>query len=104
MKSFLYPFIFCLFLSSNLYAQITNNFEISFVNAVHHEAEISAEYRNLREEKLSVRMSRTSPGRYAIHDFSKNVYGLIAVDGQGKKLNIAGQIHINGILTVMTVR
>ena len=89
MKSFLFPFMFCLFLSVNLYAQITNNFEISFVNAVHHEAEISAEYSNLSEEKLSVRMSRTSPGRYAIHDFSKNVYGLVAVDGQGKKLNIS---------------
>ena len=89
MKSILYPFIIFLFLSLNLKAQATNNFEISFANAVHHEAEIIAEYSDLSSEIFSVRMSRTSPGRYAIHDFSKNVYGLIAVDGQGKKLNIS---------------
>jgi len=87
MKHFFF-IVFFLFLFVNLHAQTTNNFEISFKNAVHHEAEIQAEFNDLKGDNLSVRMSRTSPGRYAIHEFAKNVYGLSAFDGQGNKLNI----------------
>ena len=87
MKHFSFIIIF-LFFFLNLPAQTTNNFEISFKNAVHHEAEIQAEFNDLKGDNLSVRMSRTSPGRYAIHDFAKNAYGLTAFDGKGNKLNI----------------
>ena len=88
MKSVVYPFIICLLLGVKLYAQTPNAFEISFKNAVHHEAEISAEFSDLDGDRLSVRMSRTSPGRYALHEFAKNVYGMTAVDGKGKNLTI----------------
>jgi predicted metalloprotease with PDZ domain len=33
-------------------------------------------------------MSRSSPGRYALHEFAKNVYGVSAVDGRGRPLEI----------------
>ena len=33
-------------------------------------------------------MSRSSPGRYAIHEFSKNVFEVHAFDGKGKALTI----------------
>jgi predicted metalloprotease with PDZ domain len=33
-------------------------------------------------------MSRTSPGRYALHEFAKNVYGFSAMDGKGNSLEI----------------
>ena len=35
---------------------------------------------------LDLRMSRSSPGRYALHDFVKNVTGVSAVDGAGRPL------------------
>ncbi len=35
---------------------------------------------------LQVRMSRTSPGRYALHEFSKNVYDVAVTDGAGRPL------------------
>ena len=35
---------------------------------------------------LQVRMSRTSPGRYALHEFSKNVYDVVVTDGAGRPL------------------
>ena len=35
---------------------------------------------------LDLRMSRSSPGRYALHEFVKNVTGLSAVDGAGRPL------------------
>ncbi|MGB3465559.1 MAG: PDZ domain-containing protein [Cyclobacteriaceae bacterium] len=67
------------------------HYEISFENAVHHEAQITVTFDNLPEEPLLVRMSRTSPGRYAIHDFAKNVYDVKAVNGKGKALKIERQ-------------
>src|SRR3546814_19903580 len=33
-------------------------------------------------------MARSSPGRYAIHEFAKNVYSVSAVDGAGKTVPI----------------
>ncbi len=33
-------------------------------------------------------MSRTSPGRYALHEFAKNVYGVKATNSKGEKLEI----------------
>ena len=66
----------------------TNSYTISFENAVHHEAEITATFPKITSEIFSVRMSRTSPGRYALHEFAKNIYAVKATDGQGKSLTI----------------
>jgi len=35
---------------------------------------------------LQIRMSRSSPGRYALHEFAKNVYDVRVTDGGGKPL------------------
>jgi len=64
-------------------------YAVSFPNAVHHEAEISVTYQDLPPGPFTVRMSRSSPGRYAIHEFAKNVYGLSAVDGAGNALTVS---------------
>jgi predicted metalloprotease with PDZ domain len=53
-------------------------YEISFPNANHHEAEITIIYRDLNPGPLELRMSRSSPGRYALHEFAKNVYSVQA--------------------------
>ena len=66
----------------------TNRYTISFENALHHEAEITASFPQLDPGTLSVRMARSSPGRYALHEFSKNVYNFKATDGKGKPLKI----------------
>ncbi|SNY94701.1 M61 family metallopeptidase [Flagellimonas pacifica] len=66
----------------------TNTYKISFENAVHHEAAIEAIFPKLTMDTVSFRMSRTSPGRYALHEFAKNVYGFKAVDGKGNLLKI----------------
>lgn len=66
----------------------TNNYQISFENAVHHEAKIIATFPNIKSGNLTLRMSRTSPGRYALHEFAKNVYGFKATDSKGKPLEI----------------
>ncbi|HEX8692568.1 MAG TPA: hypothetical protein VF746_09130 [Longimicrobium sp.] len=62
-------------------------YEVSFPNAVHHEAEVTATFHGVpRGRPLEARMSRSSPGRYALHEFAKNVYNLRAFDGAGRPL------------------
>jgi predicted metalloprotease with PDZ domain len=64
-------------------------YAVSFPNAVHHEARIKATFAGLAPGKnLTVRMARSSPGRYALHEFIKNVYYVTATDGGGKLLSI----------------
>ena len=78
-----------LFLASCISLQSqTNRYTISFENAVHHEAEITASFPQLNPGVLSVRMGRSSPGRYALHEFAKNVYNFKATDSKGKPLEI----------------
>ena len=64
----------------------TTRYEIAFPNAVHHEAEVKVEFRNVPRGTLELRMSRSSPGRYALHEFAKNVYAVKAVDSRGRAL------------------
>jgi len=64
------------------------SYDVSFPNAVHHEARISVTYRDVKPGTIEFRMARSSPGRYALHEFAKNVYSVSAVDGAGKPLPI----------------
>jgi predicted metalloprotease with PDZ domain len=64
-------------------------YEISFPNRAHHEAEITVRFEDLGTEPLSVRMSRSSPGRYALHEFAKNVYGFQAVGAGGREVEVS---------------
>lgn len=79
--------IFFLLVTSMCLGQ-TNTYHISFKNAEHHEAKIKVTFPKVEQEELSVRMSRTSPGRYALHEFAKNVYGVSATNSKGEDLQI----------------
>ena len=70
------------------WAQSSVEYEVSFNNAVHHEARISVTWRDIGDAPLQMRMSRSSPGRYAIHEFAKNVYQVSVVDGRGNPLTV----------------
>ncbi len=63
-------------------------YEVAFPNAVHHEAEITATFSNVPDGPLELRMSRSSPGRYAIHEFAKNVYAVRVTDDDGVPLPV----------------
>lgn len=70
-------------------AQEHVSYIISFDNAVHHEAVVTATFSGVPAGTLEARMSRSSPGRYALHEFAKNVYNVTATDGNGKALMIS---------------
>jgi len=73
-------------ISSN--PEVSTSYAISFENAAHHEAHIKATFSDLKAGDTEVRMSRTSPGRYALHEFMKNAYHVKATDGKGNPLEI----------------
>ena len=82
-------FLFCLFfltLNAIGFAQVSSKYSISFENAVHHEAFIEATFSNLKTGEVEFRMSRTSPGRYALHEFMKNIYSVKVTDSKGNVL------------------
>lgn len=69
-------------------AQDPLKYSISFPNAVHHEAEISLTVSSAPAGPVVFRMSRSSPGRYATHEFGKNIYHIKATDDNGKELAV----------------
>ncbi len=71
-----------------LLAQKSVKYELRFDNAAHHEAFIRATFSGVTEQPLEIRMSRSSPGRYALHEFAKNVYSLHASDAAGRPLPV----------------
>jgi predicted metalloprotease with PDZ domain len=80
------------FATVHLIAQPTVQYELSFPNAVHHEAEVEAVFHGLSASPLQVVMSRSSPGRYAVHEFAKNIYSVRASDGAGHDLRL---LHVD---------
>jgi predicted metalloprotease with PDZ domain len=60
------------------------SYKMAFPNAIHHEAVIELTASNIPLKPAIFRMSRSSPGRYATHEFGKNVYDVTASDKNGK--------------------
>jgi predicted metalloprotease with PDZ domain len=82
------PLAALLFLAATPAAAQELRYEVSFPNAVHHEAEITLSASGLPRRPVLFQMSRSSPGRYAIHEFAKNVYRVSATDGAGTPLTV----------------
>ncbi|WP_026236518.1 M61 family metallopeptidase [Pontibacter roseus] len=72
-----------------LLAQQQVSYHLSFPNAVHHEAQIKVTFTGIPSDTLQVLMPRSSPGRYALHEFAKNVYSVKATDSKGNQLRIS---------------
>ena len=63
-------------------------YKISFPAPEHHIAQVDVTWTNLPPGTLQARMSRSSPGRYALHEFAKNVYDVHAFNGAGAELPV----------------
>ena len=48
--------------------------------------QVEARFPGLPAGPADIRMSRVSPGRYALHEFAKNVFDVQVTDGQGRPL------------------
>ena len=63
-------------------------YQLSFPEPEHRWMQVEVTFPEVGTAPLAVRMSRSSPGRYALHEFAKNVYDVHAFDGAGKELTI----------------
>lgn len=88
MKSF-FLFLLVVCISFTATSQVSSTYTISFENAVHHEAFVEATFTNIKTDEVEFRMSRTSPGRYALHEFMKNVYAVKVTDSKGIPLEFS---------------
>lgn len=86
MKTLRGAVVIGLTLARGAWAQEPVRYLLQFPNAIHHEAEVQATFSGIAGADLNVVMSRSSPGRYALHDFARNVSNVRASDPSGKVL------------------
>jgi predicted metalloprotease with PDZ domain len=67
-------------------AQPHVTYRLSFPEPQHRWMQVEATWSALPPGPLELRMSRSSPGRYAPHEFAKNVFEVTAFDGRGRQL------------------
>ena len=84
-KRFLLLLIFCCHFSSTAWAQAIE-YTLSFPAPEHRWMQVEVRFPNVPAGTLQVRMARTSPGRYALHEFAKNVFDVSAVNGKGQRI------------------
>jgi predicted metalloprotease with PDZ domain len=64
------------------FAQAPVVYRVSFPEAEHHRMQVEVTFPDVPAGPLEVIMSRTSPGRYAVHEFAKNVFD-VRIDAPG---------------------
>ena len=77
-----------LVLASPAFAQSPVAYRLSFAEAQHHRMAVEVTFADVPSGPLQVVMSRTSPGRYAIHEFARNVFDVQIDDGRGVPLRV----------------
>ena len=80
--------LFLLLLLTTLAQAQKISYNVSFPNMAHHEAQISLTASGISTKTAVFRMSRSSPGRYATHEFGKNVYEVKAFGKNNKALTV----------------
>src|SRR5690606_34942999 len=68
-------------------------YTLSFPEPQHRWMQVEAVFSGIGRSPLRVRMSRSSPGRYALHEFAKNVFDVRFADGAGRVLEAARPSH-----------
>jgi predicted metalloprotease with PDZ domain len=69
-------------------AQSAAVYRVAFPAPQHHYAQVELTLTDLPAAPLQLRMSRSSPGRYALHEFAKNVFDVHVYDERGTKLQV----------------
>lgn len=69
-------------------SQAAVEYRVKLAAPEHRVMDVEVTFRDVPATPLQVRMSRTSPGRYALHEFAKNVFDVRVEDGRGKPLTI----------------
>jgi len=81
--------VFLLLVSSTAWAQAPVEYKLSFPAPEHRWMQVEVKFPGVPAGVLQVRMARTSPGRYALHEFAKNVFDVSVANGKGQPLAAA---------------
>jgi len=82
-----FAFVFVVVCSVPAWAQgQAIEYTLSFPAAEHRWMQVEARFPNVPSGPLQLRMARSSPGRYALHEFAKNVFDVSIVNGKGHRL------------------
>ena len=71
-----------------VYAQAPVAYRLSFPEREHHLMQVEITFPDVPPGPLQVHMSRSSPGRAALHEFAKNVFDVRVTDKAGKPLTV----------------
>ena len=71
------------------FAQAPVSYRLTFPEPEHRWMQVEATFPDLPQGTLQLRISRSSPGRYALHEFAKNVFDVRVTDGAGRVLQTA---------------
>jgi predicted metalloprotease with PDZ domain len=85
----LLPLVYLLLLNFIATAQNPITYQLDLSQIQHHELKVNITFHSLSPEPLVVRMPTASPGRYAEHNFAKNVYAVAAKDEKGQELTVS---------------
>lgn len=80
-----------LLLAATAAAQTPIDYRVRMPEPEHHWIDVEMSVSNLDASPFGVRMSRSSPGRYAVHEFAKNVFRIEAWNSTGESLAVVRQ-------------
>ena len=80
--------LLALYATADPRAQATISYRLTFPEREHRLMNVEVTFPDVPSGPLQLRMSRSSPGRYAVHNFAKNVFDVRATDASGKRLAI----------------
>src|SRR5688572_13562476 len=83
------PFVLSALSAAAASAQPPVAYRLSFPEREHRLMQVDATFADVPAGVLQLRMSRTSPGRYSLHEFAKNVFDVRVTDGAGRALPVS---------------
>ncbi len=66
------------------FAQAPVTYRVTFPEPEHHWMQVEVTFSGLGTRPLQARMSRSSPGRYAVHEFAKNIFSVETFNSKGQ--------------------
>src|SRR5687767_6413218 len=89
IRTVLFASLFAAALSTTLAAQAPVAYRLQFPEREHRLMQVDITFADVPAGPLQLRMSRTSPGRYALHEFAKNVFDVRITDAGGRPLPVS---------------
>jgi predicted metalloprotease with PDZ domain len=94
--------------AAHAFAQAPVRYRLAFPEREHRLMEVEATFADVPDGPLQLRMSRSSPGRYAVHEFAKNIVDVRITNEQGGTLTVSRpnphQWNVTGHSGVVRVR